>query len=146
MLSQHVLLYLRQEYYRQTYYQVKPLPSPTQSIEALQILPSFAKPQTLATPDGSIVFLEPEPYLHAPLDVVNHTADTALDSSSTSRLQQASTAKYRGQHIGMPEPMPVPVQRRDLLIAITSAADRCAPSYSPCQQWHCGIACRQYSI
>lgn len=123
-LATNLMPWCRQEYYRETYYQVKPLPSPTQPVQTLQILPSFAKPQTLAGPDGSIVFLEPEPYLHAPLDIVNHTADTALDSGSSSIWHQASTAKYRGQHIGMPEPMQAPLQRSDLLIAMTSAADR----------------------
>lgn len=126
----------RQESYRETYYRVKPLPPPTQPVQALQILPSFAKPQTLAGPDGSIVFLEPEPYLHAPLDVVNHTAGTALDSGSPSTRQQASTAKYKGQHIRMPEPMQAPLQQSDLLIAMTSAADRCVPQFSPSVRSH----------
>ena len=128
------MLLHRQEYYSQTYYQLKPVSPATQSVQTLHILPSFAKPQTLAATDGSIVFLEPEPFLHAPLDIVNHTADTALDHGRASSLRQASTARYRGQHIGMPQPTQALVQRSDLLVAITSAADRCVPILHPFQQ------------
>ena len=116
--------------YRQTYTQLKPAHPTTQQVHFLQILPSFAKPQTLAGPDGSVVFLEPEPYLHEALDVVNHTADTAVESSKAARVRQPSTAKYRGQAVHMPDPMYAPVQLSDLLLAITSAADRCEQLYS----------------
>ena len=116
--------------YRQTYTQLKPAHPTIQQLHSLQILPSFAKPQTLAGPDGSVVFLEPEPYLHETLDIVNHTADTAFESMKTSRRRQPSTAKYRGQPVSMPEPMHAPVLRSELLIAITSVADRYKQLYN----------------
>ena len=114
----------RQEMYRQTYTQLRPIHAAPQQLPTLQILPSFAKPQTLSTPDGSMIFLEPEPYLHKALDIVNHTADTAVDHGTASRLRQPSTAKFRGQPVNMPQPLHAAVTRSDLLIAITSSADR----------------------
>ena len=124
----------RQEYYRETYLRVQPLTAATQPIQTRHILPSFAKPQPLAASDSSVVLLEPEPYLHASHDIVNHTADTQVGNSKASSLQQHSTAKYRGQEVRMPEPTQAPVHRSDLLIAITSAAGRWVPAYI--LQWH----------
>ncbi|KAL3163422.1 hypothetical protein ABBQ32_009801 [Trebouxia sp. C0010 RCD-2024] len=138
VLSDLLLLQCRKEYYRETYLHVQPLPAAAQTVQTLHILPSFAKPQTLAASDGTIVLLQPEPYLHAPQDTVNHTADTALGSSKASSLPQGSTAKHRGQQINLPEPTHAPVQRSDLLIAITSAADR-SSLIQASREWRKGV-------
>lgn len=98
---------------------IQVLPSHT-----LAILPPFANPQTLAAPDGSIVFLEPEPYLHDAQDVVNHTADTAVEGSKLLKQNQKHAAATRGQPTDMPQPNFGPVKRSALVIALTSSADR----------------------
>ncbi len=97
----------------------------------LAILPSFATPQTLAAPDGSIVFLQPDPYLHDAQDIVNHTADTIFGGSKAAQQHQKSSAMLRGQPVNMPQPKFPPVARDDLIIALTSAADRCVAIACP---------------
>ena len=117
------LLLCRQELYRQTYTQLKPVHPQIQSGNTLQVLPSFAKPQILAAADGTMVFLEPEPYLNGAQDIVNHTADTFFDSKSHAAWME-STASLRGRPVDMPEARYAPVTRRDLVIALTSSLDR----------------------
>jgi len=97
----------------------------------LAILPSFATPQTLATPDGSIVFLQPDPYLHDAQDIVNHTADTVVGGSKAAKQHQPSSAILRGLPVNMPQPKFAPVARSDLVIALTSSADRCVVTACP---------------
>ena len=117
------LLLCRQELYRQTYTQLKPVHPQIQSGNTLQGLPSFAKPQTLAAADGTMVFLEPEPYLNGAQDIVNHTADTFFDSKSHAAWKK-STANLRGRPVDMPEARYAPVTRKDLVIALTSSLER----------------------
>jgi len=116
--------------------QLKPLTGPVQQAylnpktqilpsHTMAILPSFATPQTLAAPDGSIVFLQPDPYLHDAQDIVNHTADTVFGGSKAARQHQKSSAMLRGQRVDMPQPKFAPVERDNLVIALTSSADRC---------------------
>ena len=116
----------RQELYRQTYTQLKPLQPQVQPGHTLPILPSFAKPQTLAASDGSMVFLEPKPYQDGAPDIVNHTADTfpnrGRDHSPKGKKQ--STAFLRGKPVDMPQPQYTPVTRKDVVIAMTSSAHR----------------------
>ena len=116
--------------------QLKPLSGPAQQAHpnpktqilpshTLAILPSFATPQTLAAPDGSIVFLRPDPFLHDAQDIVNHSADTVK------AVKQKSSAMLRGQPVNMPKPRFAPVACDDLIIALTSAADRCVAIACP---------------
>lgn len=119
--------------------QLKPLSDPAQQAYNTQILPShtmailpnFATPQTLAAPDGSIVFLQPEPYLHDAQDIVNHTADTVFGGSKAAKQHQRRSAILRGQPVDMPQPEFAPVARDDLVIALTSSADRCVAIACP---------------
>ncbi len=122
--------------------QLKPLSGPAQQAHpnpktqilpshTLAILPSFATPQTLASPDGSIVFLQPDPYLHDAQDIVNHTADTVFGGSKAASQHQKSSAKLRGLPVNMPQPKFAPVVRDDLIIALTSAAARCVAIACP---------------
>ncbi len=108
--------------------------NPTSQIlpsHTLAILPSFATPQTLAAPDGSMVFLQPDPYLHDAQDIVNHTADTVFGGSKAAKQPQKSSANLRGQPVNMPQPKFAPVARDDLVVALTSSADRCVATAYP---------------
>ena len=95
--------------------QLKPLSGPAQQAHpnpktqifpshTLAILPNFATPQTLASPDGSIVFLQPDSYLHDAQDIVNHTADTVFGGSKAASQHQKSSAKLRGLPVSCRSP------------------------------------------
>jgi len=71
-----------------------------------------------------MVFLEPEPYPHDTLDIVNHTADTVFEGMISAQGKHKSKASLRGRPIDMPQPQYGPVERKDLVIALTSSADR----------------------
>ncbi len=89
--------------------QLKPLTGPVQQAylnpktqilpsHTMAILPSFATPQTLAAPDGSIVFLQPDPYLHDAQDIVNHTADTVFGGSEAAPEEFSNVERAASGH------------------------------------------------
>ncbi|DBB16176.1 TPA: hypothetical protein ACH3X3_015173 [Trebouxia sp. C0006] len=118
------VLSVRQQLAYQAYNpQLKPLSGPAQQAHpnpktqifpshTLAILPNFATPQTLASPDGSIVFLQPDSYLHDAQDIQG-SEPAPKEFSKIERIASV-----------MPQPKFAPVVRDDLIIALTSAAAR----------------------